>query len=101
MTWNDVRDAYPHQWVLVEALQAHTESDRRLLDNVEVIGAFPDSLTAWKVYTEMHGEAPFRELYPLHTGQEVPDIRERPGPVLRGIRRAIGRQEIRSGRTRR
>jgi hypothetical protein len=30
--WSEVRKAYPDQWLVVEALEAHTEGHQRLLD---------------------------------------------------------------------
>jgi len=34
MRWPDVRTAYPDQWLVIEALQAHTEDNRRILDQI-------------------------------------------------------------------
>lgn len=77
MTWHDVRSAFPHQWLLVEAVKAHSESDHRILDDLSVVDTCPDSPTAMKRYADLHREAPARELYVLHTDRAEPDIEER------------------------
>lgn len=77
MQWQEIRNHYPRQWLLIEAIKAHTESDKRILDRLSVVGAYPDSETAMKMYIEMHREAPERELYVLHSSREVLNIKER------------------------
>jgi len=38
MQWSEVRKAYPDQWLIIEALQAHTTSAmRRILDKIAII----------------------------------------------------------------
>ena len=34
MNWNQIRHQYPHQWLLVEAIKAHTEGNRRRLEEL-------------------------------------------------------------------
>lgn len=46
MRWPDVQMAYPDQWLVIEALEAHTEGNRRILDQITVVEACPDSVTA-------------------------------------------------------
>ena len=43
MQWQEIRNNYPDQWLLVEALAAHTEADKRIPEELAVINAFPDS----------------------------------------------------------
>ena len=31
MQWQDVRSHYPDRWLLVEAIKAHSEDDKRML----------------------------------------------------------------------
>ena len=76
MHWQTIRNQYPQRWLLVEALEAHTEANQRLLDQLAVIDAFEDSRTALQCYRQMHRQAPQRELYVLHTSREEPDIGE-------------------------
>ena len=77
MSWREARSAYPDRWILIEAIAAHTAEDRRIVDNIRVLGQFTDSASGWHEYGRLHGAEPFRELYVLHTSREEPDIRER------------------------
>ena len=77
MTWAEVQKAYPGQWLVIEALEAHTEGVQRLLDRIAVIETCTDGAAALKSYERLHREHPVRELYYVHTGRETLDIRER------------------------
>jgi len=85
MRWQEIRKHYPQQWLLVEAIKAHSEADRRILEQLAVVGAFSDSTTAMKSYLQLHKEAPERELYVFHTSREKLDITERRWLGVRGI----------------
>ena len=61
-----IRTHYPEQWLLVEAIKAHSLDNKRILDQLAVVGAFPDSVSAIKGYSQLHHEAPLRELYVFH-----------------------------------
>jgi hypothetical protein len=86
MNWDEIRQNYPDQWVLVEAIQAHSEADRRILDQLSVIGPFSDSPSAMRSYQQLHTVAPERELYVLHSSRPALDITERRWLGIRGIR---------------
>lgn len=77
MKWQEIRQQYPHQWLLVEALQAYSEAGKRILSQLSVVGIYPDSPTAMTSYTNIHRQSPSRELYVLHTDRTKLDIRER------------------------
>jgi hypothetical protein len=77
MIWSEVRKAYPDQWLVVEALEAHTEGRQRLLDRIAVIETCPDGASAMQSYQRFHREHPLREFYYVHTSREALDIRER------------------------
>lgn len=77
MSWQEIRRHYPKQWLLLEAIQAHSEADKRILDQLAVIGVFPDSVTALQRYALLHHDAPYRELYVFHTSREQLDVMER------------------------
>ena len=77
MNWQEIRSHYPTQWLLVEAVNAHSESGKRILDEISVVATFPDSVAAMKIYVELHLEQSWRELYVLHTDREQPGIIER------------------------
>ena len=84
MQWQEIRNRYPQQWLLVEAIKAHSEADKRILEQLAVISAFAHSITAMKNYTQLHREAPQRELYIFHTSREILDITERKWLGIRG-----------------
>ena len=85
MTWSDVRNHYPDEWLIVEALAAHTTADgHRELDDVAVLERCPDGATALAIYRRLHQLFPARELYFAHTARERLDIRERRWVGIRG-----------------
>lgn len=86
MQWEEIRNHYPQQWLLVEAIKAHTEFNKRILDQLAVLGFFPDSVTAIQSYRNLHHEAPERELYVFHTSRKTLDITERQWLGIRGAR---------------
>ncbi len=77
MRWTEIRRQYPNQWLVVEALEAHTEEIHRKLDEMTVVEVCPDGAAAYQQYRELHQQHPQREFYFLHTGREELDIRER------------------------
>ena len=85
MRWTDIRAQYPNQWLIVDALEAHTENNRRKLDQMTVVELCPDGETAYRRYRELRLEHPKREFYFLHTAREELDIRERHWLGLRRI----------------
>jgi hypothetical protein len=86
MQWQEIRQHYPKQWLLLEAIRAHSEGTRRVLDQLAVLGAFPDSVAALQSYSELHRAAPERELYVFHTSRDSLNISERQWMGVRGLR---------------
>lgn len=86
MQWTELRDSYPHQWLVVEAVEAHSASGRRELDALALVDAFNDGVSALRAYLRLHRQAPERELYVLHTDREALDIVERSWLGLRSAR---------------
>jgi len=76
MRWEEIRKRMPNEWLLVEVTRAHSENDRRFVEDLAVLNAFPDSRDAMRAYSEMHLEYPQREMYVLHTSREKLDIKE-------------------------
>lgn len=103
MTWQQVRSAFPDQWVLIEATQAHSEPleptteaaqtddaagttstqtgiTRRVITQMSVLNCFSGVVSgevAWEEYAALHRKDPYRELYVLHTSNAVLNITER------------------------
>ncbi len=77
MQWPEIRKAYPNEWLIIEALQAHTSStQQRLLDKIAVIERCADGNSAMMRYRRLHQQHPAREFYFVHTSRENLDIRE-------------------------
>ncbi len=84
MLWSEIRKCYPDQWLIIEALEAHTTSNNhRFLDRLAVIESCSDGSAAMQKYRQLHKKFPEREFYFLHTSREELDIQER---VWLGIR---------------
>jgi hypothetical protein len=52
MTWKDIRRHFPHQWLLLEAVEAYSESGKRTVKQLAVISTFHDSIVAMKAYAK-------------------------------------------------
>ncbi|MFB5763955.1 hypothetical protein [Paenibacillus medicaginis] len=75
MQWSEVRSRYSAQWVLVEAIEASTQGNKRVLDQLNVIGSFDDnSKEALRSYIKLHRENKQREMYVVHTSHDQLDI---------------------------
>jgi hypothetical protein len=37
MKWREIRAQYPKQWLLIEATQARSENNNRIIDEIEVL----------------------------------------------------------------
>ena len=78
MKWEEVCQAFPEKWVLIEAVQAYTNDEyERILEEVVPLKKFSNSSEAMKAYQELHRENPTRELYVLHTSRKNPNIIEK------------------------
>ncbi len=85
MKWSDIREHFPHEWLLVEATSAHSEANQRILDDLAVLGTFSSGKSAMDNYIELHEQAPQRELYVLHTDREELEIEELRWLGIRGV----------------
>lgn len=86
MRWEEIRIHYPSQWLLVEAVKAHSEVNKRILDEIAVVNVFANSQEAMQNYGQLHHQNPERELYVLHTDRKTLDITERRWIGIRGVR---------------
>ncbi len=77
MQWSEIRQAYPNEWLIIEALQAHTTSThQRLIDRIAVVERCADGNSAMQSYRRLHQQYPAREFYFVHTSRDELDIRE-------------------------
>jgi hypothetical protein len=84
MQWQQVRQRYPSQWLLVEAIKAHTEGNQRVVEDLAIVDVFPDSRAALESYVDFHEQTPEREYYVVHTDRETLDILQRRWLGIRG-----------------
>lgn len=85
MDWDEIKQAYPDQWIIIEALEAHSEGGLRVLDRVAVIATCPDGESAVDAYRRLHDEFPEREFYFIHTSRATLQIEERLWVGIRSI----------------
>jgi hypothetical protein len=86
MRWSDVRSAHPDRWLLIEALDAHSEDDHRVFDRIEVIEVCADGPAAMKRYGELRRQHPHREFCFVHTSLAELKFEERLWLGIRGLR---------------
>lgn len=84
MTWKSVRELYKDKWVLIEAIKAHSDNGKRIVEDVAVVGVFDKGNEALKDYSNRHKEDKTRELYVCNTVNEELTIEER---VWIGVRK--------------
>jgi len=78
MLWSEIRKGYHNQWLIIEALEAHTDSNNlRHFDQLAVVEKCEDGSMAMKRYRELHRKYPQREFYFVHTDRPELDIHER------------------------
>lgn len=77
MEWNEVREIHPDQWLIIEAIETHTDDQQRFLDKIAVVERCPDGAAAMKRYRQLHQVHPLREFYFIHTSRKEIDILER------------------------
>lgn len=87
MRWEDVRKSYPQQWVIIEAVEAHTEESRRIIENIQLVEMFgEDNNGALRRYVRLHNVHPEKEYYVVHTSRPELNVKERIWTGVRGIR---------------
>jgi hypothetical protein len=78
MLWSEIRKAYPDQWLVIEAIEAHTSpSNQRELEKIAVIETCEDGIAAMNRYRHLQSQYPEREFYFVNTSRKELDIRER------------------------
>ena len=83
MQWQDARALHPDRWLVVEALEAHSTTNRRVIDRLAVLDVCTDGASAMRRYRELNRSVPNRELYFVHTDRRDLVIEERAWVGLR------------------
>lgn len=77
MTWEEVKKMYPNQWVIIEAIEAYTDGNKRIISQITVVENFyNDNNNALLQYLQLHRRHRERELYVVHTSRPELDIVE-------------------------
>lgn len=76
MLWEEVKKTYPNQWVIIEAIEAHTEGNKRIIDQMTVVNTCQDNNKALLQYLHLHRKHRERELYVVHTSRPELNIIE-------------------------
>ncbi|MCC6220215.1 MAG: hypothetical protein IT291_03130 [Deltaproteobacteria bacterium] len=76
-TWEQVRAAYPHKFVVFQAIKSHSTNNKRVVDAINVINSFDDGEKAMREYLRLHREDRKKELYVVHTDKQQLDITEK------------------------
>jgi hypothetical protein len=74
MLWQEVRDTYPTQWVVLEAISAHNVDNKRIFEDISVVKAVEDSMAAHSKYRELHRKYPEREFLFVSTEKALLDV---------------------------
>lgn len=67
MTWAEIKQSYPNQWLVIEALQVHEVDNHRIFDDVAIVAVCDDGLIALKTYGLYHDQYPEREFAFIRT----------------------------------
>ena len=71
MKWPQIRESFPDQWLLVEAIESHTTPDSfRVPDRIAVMEHCSDGLSAMYAYRDWRKKYPNKEYYYVHTSRE-------------------------------
>lgn len=80
MIWEEVKKTYPSSWLVIEAIEAKTEGESRIVQQLAVLDSFEEetSKNALLKYLQLHRTYPERELYVVHSTRPLLDIKEQP-----------------------
>ena len=84
MKWEDIRQKYIDEWIIIEAINARTEDGNRIVEELTIVDNFDnDNNRALRKYVKFHKANPKRELYVVHTSRNKLNIKERRWTVVR------------------
>jgi hypothetical protein len=77
MHWQEARATFPDKWLLVEAIRARSEENRRVVEDLAIVDTYENSGVAWQSYVALQRQDRQRELYVFHSSRESLEIEER------------------------
>jgi hypothetical protein len=54
MTWQEAQQRFSGEWLLIEAIEAHSVNEQRIVEQFAVVQSFQDSGEAMRRYVELH-----------------------------------------------
>jgi hypothetical protein len=78
LIWEEVKKLYPSSWIVIEAIDAKTDGENRIVQQLAVLDFFNEetSKNALLKYLQLHKTYPERELYVVHSTRPLLDIKE-------------------------
>lgn len=75
MKWQEARTIYPDRWLVIEAIQMQTESDRQVkLDEVAVLDMCDDGQKVMRLYQSWRQKLRGREILFVHSANPEPAL---------------------------
>lgn len=87
MHWEDLKKTTPNQWVIIEAIDAYTEGENRIIEDIQLVELFgEDNIGASRHYAHLHKAHPEKEYYVVHTSRPELNVKVRYWTGVRGVR---------------
>jgi len=80
MKWNEIREKYPNQFVLLKSLKSHVDGDRKIVDDAALVRLIENSKEANDLLIRSKGDT-----FVFHTLKEELSLTIVQNPVYRGI----------------
>jgi hypothetical protein len=86
MRWDDLKKTAPQQWVIIEAVDAYTGGDNRIIGDIQLVEMFDaDNVGALRRYVQFHKAHPEKEYYVVHTSRPELNVKEKKWTGIRGM----------------
>lgn len=80
MKWNEIREKYPEQFVLLKAIKSHVNGNKKIVDDVALVKIIENSKEANDLLIRSKGDT-----FVFHTSKDELSLTIVPNPVYRGI----------------
>lgn len=77
MRWQEVKERFPNEWVVLEVIKAYSDKGYRHIEDVVIIDRFENSIESMERYEELRKDHSQREYCFFHTSRENLVARER------------------------
>lgn len=76
LKWEKLRDLVPNSCVLIEAVTAYSQDNKRIIKEMSLLEKYGNEKEAWSGYKKLHRKYPEKELYIFHTSNKEIDVVE-------------------------